>query len=66
MNSSSIVGYLVDIVSKNGNFLLDVGPRADGTIDETEVAHLQAAGGWIKGNSEAIFNTTYWYVFILP
>lgn len=61
MNSTTIVHYLVDMVSKNGNFLLDVGPMANGTIDATEVAHLKEAGMWIKANSEAIFNTTYWY-----
>lgn len=57
MNSSTVVNYLVDMVSKNGNFLLDVGPMANGTIDATEVAHLKEAGTWIKANSEAIFNT---------
>ncbi|TVY19356.1 Plasma alpha-L-fucosidase [Lachnellula arida] len=62
MNSSTIVNYLVDMVSKNGNFLLDVGPMANGTIDSTEVAHLREAGTWIKANSEAIFNTTYWFI----
>jgi len=60
MNSTTIVNFLVDMVSKNGNFLLDVGPMANGTIDATEVAHLREAGTWIKANSEAIFNTTYW------
>ncbi|KAF2769289.1 tissue alpha-L-fucosidase [Teratosphaeria nubilosa] len=62
MNASSLIGYLVDIVSKNGNFLLDIGPKADGTIDETEVANLREAGKWINSHAEAIFNTTYWFV----
>ncbi|KAH6684291.1 putative alpha-L-fucosidase [Halenospora varia] len=62
MNSSTVVNYLVDMVSKNGNFLLDVGPMANGTIDATEIAHLKEAGTWIKANSEAIFNTTYWFI----
>lgn len=62
MNASTIVTDLVDIVSKNGNFLLDFGPMADGTIDETEVKNLREVGTWIHGHAEAIFNTTYWFV----
>jgi alpha-L-fucosidase len=57
-----IVTGLVDIVSKNGNFLLDVGPKADGTIVEIEQRNLRTAGVWIKDHAEAIFNTTYWFV----
>jgi alpha-L-fucosidase len=62
INASSIVTSLVDIVSKNGNFLLDVGPTANGTIIETEQTTLREAGKWIKSHGEAIFNTTYWSV----
>ncbi|KAL3418009.1 glycoside hydrolase family 29 protein [Phlyctema vagabunda] len=62
MNASTVVNYLVDMVSKNGNFLLDIGPKADGTIEPMEVAHLKDAGVWIKANAEAVFNTTYWFV----
>lgn len=62
MNASTIVSYLVDMVSKNGNFLLDFGPMANGTIDATEVANLREAGTWIRANAESIFNTTYWCV----
>lgn len=62
LNASSIVQSLVDIVSKNGNFLLDVGPTANGTIIEVEQRNLREAGTWIKGHGEAIFNTTYWSV----
>ncbi|KAK4502875.1 hypothetical protein PRZ48_006301 [Zasmidium cellare] len=57
-----IVRSLVDIVSKNGNFLLDIGPRADGTIVDVEKENLRDAGKWIKEHGEAIFNTTYWFV----
>ena len=62
MNASSIVTSLVDIVSKNGNFLLDVGPMADGTIVEVEQRNLREAGAWIHDHAEAVFNTTYWFV----
>ncbi|KAJ6160330.1 hypothetical protein N7470_003726 [Penicillium chermesinum] len=62
MNASSIVTSLIDIVSKNGNFLLDVGPTANGTILDVEQRHLRQAGRWIKSHAEAIYNTTYWFV----
>ena len=62
LNASSIVTSLVDIVSKNGNLLLDVGPRADGTIVEVEQRNLREAGMWIREHGEAVFNTTYWFV----
>ncbi|KAJ5205052.1 uncharacterized protein N7498_005931 [Penicillium cinerascens] len=62
MNATTIVTSLVDIVSKNGNFLLDVGPTANGTILDVEQQHLRQAGTWIKSHAEAIFNTTYWFV----
>lgn len=62
MNASTVVYTLVDIVSKNGNLLLDIGPKADGSIVQAEVDHLLEAGRWIKSHGEAIFNTTYWFV----
>ncbi|KIM94614.1 glycoside hydrolase family 29 protein [Oidiodendron maius Zn] len=62
MNASTIVTSLIDIVSKNGNFLLDVGPQANGTVLEVEQRNLREAGTWIKSHGEAIFNTTYWFV----
>lgn len=57
-----IVTTLIDIVSKNGNFLLDIGPQANGTIIEIEQRNLRLAGTWIKSHAEAIFNTTYWTI----
>ncbi|OTB00752.1 glycoside hydrolase family 29 protein [Hypoxylon sp. CI-4A] len=62
MNASAIVYTLVDIVAKNGNLLLDIGPRADGSIVQAEVDGLREAGRWIAGHGEALFNTTYWFV----
>jgi alpha-L-fucosidase len=62
LTPQGIVTSLVDIVSKNGNFLLDVGPQANGTIVQIEQDNLRAAGKWIKSHAEAIFNTTYWFV----
>jgi hypothetical protein len=62
MNASSLIYDLVDIISKNGNFLLDIGPKADGTLVDAEVENLRQAGKWIHAHEEAIFNTTYWFV----
>jgi alpha-L-fucosidase len=57
-----IVGELVDVVSKNGVLLLNIGPRADGTIDEAEVAILQSVGDWLLVNGEAVYGTRPWLV----
>ena len=62
LTPGAIVTSLLDIVSKNGNFLLDVGPTANGTIIEIEQRNLRTAGSWIKDHGEAIFNTTYWFI----
>ncbi|WP_210592134.1 alpha-L-fucosidase [Streptomyces sp. GESEQ-35] len=60
MTAEEVVHSLVDIVSKNGNFLLDVGPRADGTIPEIMQTRLRETGRWLRTNGEAIYDTTYW------
>lgn len=62
LNASAIVASLVDIVAKNGNLLLDVGPTAEGVILDVMQQHLRDAGAWIAGHGEALFNTTYWAV----
>jgi alpha-L-fucosidase len=51
------VGDLVDIVSKNGALLLNIGPRADGTIPQEDQQILLAIGKWLKVNGEAIYGT---------
>jgi alpha-L-fucosidase len=60
MTAEEVVRSLVDIVSKNGNFLLDIGPRADGTIPEIMQTRLRETGDWLRVNGEAIYHTTYW------
>ncbi len=61
--TNQLVDDLVDIVSKNGNLLLNVGPKADGTIPEDQKKILLEMGTWFKANGEAIYDTHYWKTF---
>ncbi len=53
-----LIRNLVDIASKGGNYLLNIGPKADGTVPEPSVAALRAIGQWMNVNSESIYGTT--------
>jgi alpha-L-fucosidase len=60
LSVEALVRFFVDIVSKNGNLLLNVGPMVDGTIPEQQVARLQGLGRWLEVNGEAVLSTRPW------
>jgi alpha-L-fucosidase len=60
---ATVIHMLCDIVSKNGNLLLNFPPRPDGTFDDDELKILDAMAAWITINGEAIYGTRPWKVF---
>lgn len=62
-SAKTVVHTLIDVVSKNGNLLLSIPVRGNGSIDELEVAIVEEIGEWMKINSEGIYDTRPWAVF---
>jgi alpha-L-fucosidase len=62
-SADTIIHQLIDIVSKNGNLLVNIGPRSDGTIPEQVQITLRDIGSWLKINGEAIYGTRSWTKF---
>ncbi len=62
-SAKRLIDELVDIVSKNGCFLLDITPRADGTIPDPVRERLLTIGSWLKRNGEAIYGTRPYSVY---
>jgi alpha-L-fucosidase len=60
---NQVIDKLVDIVSKNGNLLLNVPIKADGTLDDRTEEILEGIGQWMDINGEAIYNTRPWKIF---
>jgi len=56
-STETLVRNLIDIASKGGNYLLNVGPKADGTFPQESIDLLKGMGVWMKINGEAIYNT---------
>lgn len=57
ISNEDLVVLLIDTVAHNGNLLINVGPKADGTIPENQVVRLKALGAWMNINQEAIIKT---------
>lgn len=62
-SAKTVVHMLIDIISKNGNLLLSVPMRGDGTIDDKEVAILEDIAQWMEINEESVFGTRPWKIF---
>lgn len=62
-SAKTVVHMLIDIISKNGNMLLSVPMRGDGTIDDKEEAILEGIAEWVDINKEGVFETRPWTVF---
>ena len=63
VEAKEIVFRLVDIVSKGGNYLLNVGPTSEGLIPQPSIDRLMDVGAWMDVNQEAIYGTSVWKVF---
>ena len=62
-DAKSLIDELVDVVSKNGNMLLNVGPKSDGTIPQEARTVLLQMGEWLHTNGEAIYGTRPWILY---
>ncbi|MGJ8743544.1 alpha-L-fucosidase [Polaribacter sp.] len=60
--AKEIISEMVEVVSRNGNFLVNIGPKADGTIPELQVDLLHSMGDWLNINGKAIYATRYWKI----
>lgn len=57
-SNETLIRNLVDIASKGGNYLLNIGPKADGSVPDESVRALGTIGAWMKVNGESIYGTT--------
>ena len=62
-DAKSLIDELVDVVSKNGNLLLNIGPKSDGTIPDQARAILREMGAWLRTNGDAIYGSRPWLLY---
>jgi alpha-L-fucosidase len=62
-SAKTVIHTLIDVVSKNGNLMLNIPVRGDGSIDELERAIVAEIGVWMKANGESIYGTRPWKIF---
>jgi alpha-L-fucosidase len=63
MDTNMVIDKFIDMISKNGNMLLNVPIRADGTLDEKTTTVLEGMGDWFAVNGEAVYGSRPWYMF---
>ena len=61
-SSQEMLYYLIDIASKGGNYLLNIGPDGKGHVPEASAKGLRDIGTWLKTNGDAIYGTTKWKI----
>lgn len=66
LSGPDLIRMLVDVVSKNGNLLINVGPAADGSIPELQRATMRELGAWLSTNGDTIYGTRPWHRFDEP
>jgi alpha-L-fucosidase len=62
ISEAELIQMFCDVVAHNGNLLIGVGPRPDGTVPETQQAPLRGLGEWLAANGEAIYGSRPWVV----
>ena len=60
LSGASLIRLLVDVVAKNGNLLINVGPAADGSIPDLQRTAMRELGAWLRTNGDAIYGTRPW------
>lgn len=63
LSGAELIRMLIDVVSKNGNLLINVGPAADGTIPALQLAAMREMGAWLAQNGDAVYGTRPWLRF---
>lgn len=60
LSGAELIRLFVDVVAKNGNLLINAGPRADGSIPDLQLAAMRELGAWLRVNGAAVYGTRPW------